>query len=101
MTVESPKREHHDSFCRLLGELFSNDTIIPGVQGTLLSAGDLQRAIYQFLAVLDDLLIDAPLAVGCTYCPFLLIEMIGCSCHVMAVHPDLILCVQILPFHPY
>jgi len=62
MTVESPKREHHDSFCRLLGELFSNDTIIPGVQGTLLSAGDLQRAIYQFLAVLDDLLIDAPLA---------------------------------------
>lgn len=32
----------------------------------VLSASDLQSAVYKFLAVLDDLIIDAPLAVSCT-----------------------------------
>jgi hypothetical protein len=70
--VESPQRTHHDFFCELLRHLSpsskSSSSLSPTPDDAMmvLSASDLQSAVYKFLAALDDLIIDAPLAVSCT-----------------------------------
>ena len=64
ITVESPQRTNHDFFCELLRHLTTSSSI-PDDAMMVLSASDLQSAVYKFLAVLDDLIIDAPLAVSC------------------------------------
>jgi len=68
ITVESPQRTNHDFFCELLRHLStsSSSSSTPDDAMVVLSASDLQSAVYKFLAVLDDLIIDAPLAVSCT-----------------------------------
>jgi len=65
ITVESPQRTNHDFFCELLRHLStssSSSSSTPDDAMMVLSASDLQSAVYKFLAVLDDLIIDAPLA---------------------------------------
>lgn len=69
ITVESPQRTNHDFFCELLRHLSTSSSSSPTPDDAMmmvLSASDLQSAVYKFLAVLDDLIIDAPLAVSCT-----------------------------------
>lgn len=68
ITVESPQRTNHDFFCELLRHLStpSSSPTPDDAMMMVLSASDLQSAVYKFLAVLDDLIIDAPLAVSCT-----------------------------------
>ena len=66
-TVESPNRAHHDFFYQLLVYLNTTSSSSTAVKEMmLLSVDDLQSSVYKFLSVLDDLIIDAPLAVSCT-----------------------------------